>query len=360
MKLQRIITQRSILFAVRLSLILVIACENQKDLPRDSSIGQTGSVHKAVTKADQGDAPEKFKIYRQESSSSFHLSEWRELPKSNLSMGLGQIVKLMSDRTAERTSTSSQKLSELSLNFHFCHSDREGTYLMHKGNHSPALSWPQAPQDTDHLLLFLFDLDGYFPHIKAARHPLSKSSLMRDQRLPIILWANVNLDHNLNKLPEGFGSQSLKLQGKPFSSHYYGLSLSNDYTRIFSSDRLRGIYYDYDGPCIVKKDTLMQHRILALLIASPWSSEIISSELLQQAYQNSKFHEKTEADIFGDRSALFTKAPAWQILQAIITNPSSLDCKEKYVDCPKYNYSARLFMTVKRDTLLPLFTLESP
>ena len=110
----------------------------------------------------------------------------------------------------------------------------------------------------------------------------------------------------------------------------------------------------------MKRDPLIQHRILALLFASPWSSEITSSELLQQTYQTTSFHEKTTEDMLVDRSVLFTKAPAWQILKAIISKSSSLDCKEKYLDCPKYNYSARLPMTVKREPSLPLFTLESP
>ena len=133
MKPQSIITQRSILFAVRLSLILVIACETQKDFIQDYSIGQTVSELDVIANLDQGDMLKRVEINRQELSSSFHLSEWQELPKSNLSKGLGQIVKLMSDRMVEKIVISSQKLDELSLNHHFCHSDSEGTYLMHKG-----------------------------------------------------------------------------------------------------------------------------------------------------------------------------------------------------------------------------------
>ena len=285
-------------------------------------------------------------------TNTFRLNAWRDLPKDSLVQGLEQILKTLDHSFKDDSSGGSDhQIKHLSLIHHFCHSDRDGTYLMNKGNISPALSWPVPPQNTDHLLLFLLDLDGYFPHLKANHHPLWNSSLSSGQRKPMLLWANANLDRNLSELSEGFGSRVLKLKGKSASSDYYGLSLCNDYTQILVSEPVRGVYYDYDGPCISKKDMKSQHRILALLIASPYASEIQFSKRTQLAYQ--------KALNLSGNVAMFEKMPAWQVLKAIFNRSRVLDLKKDDPLTQKYFYSAALLRTIKVDAQAPLFKLSN-
>ena len=324
-------------FALTLGIMSVLACQQDKS---SISIVQPDKVTVRI------------KTEPKRLTHSFRLNTWRDLPKGNLVQGLEQVLNDLDHFYKDDSpSAYNHQIKHLSLIHHFCHSDRDGTYLMNKGNLSPALSWPVPPQSTDHLLLFLLDLDGYFPHLKANHHPLWNSSLSSGQRIPMLLWANANLDRNLSELPEGFGSRVLKLKGKSASSDYYGLSLCNDYTQILISEAVRGVYYDYDGPCISKKDMKPEHRILALVIASPYASEIQFSKRTQLAYQKN-------LSISG-HVAMFEKMPAWQVLKAIFNRSRPLDIKKEDPLTQKYFYSAALLRTIKVDAQTPLFKLTN-
>lgn len=308
--------------------ILTIACQ------QDQSLTIKASPEKEI---------DKLRVKSESTSSLFKLGKWQELPRSNPTQDVRQIINNLSESLSKRALNHTDEYSQtLGLRQHFCHSDPDGTYLMSQGNYSPAFSWPSPPESTDHLLLFLFDLDSYFPHLEA-------ESDTTEQRFPMILWANANLDRNLKALSEGFGSRLLKLKGKQRSSSYYGLSLSNDYTRIFTSEPLRGIYYDYDGPCISKLDIRRQHRILALLIASPLPSEILFTQKAQLTYL------KSLSTLSQTKS---NKVPAWQLLEAILNRSSVLGQPKNSLIYPSYFFSATLIPTLKVDAETSLYKMK--
>ena len=116
---------------------------------------------------------------------------------------------------------------------------------------------------------------------------------------------------------------------------------------------MQGVYYDYDGPCIAKKDTRAQHRILALLIASPQPNDIKFSKKAQLAYQTvltlSQSAHVAHSEV----------TPAWQILKAIFNRRGILDPKKAITKNDKYYYSAALFSTVKVDGEASLFKLSN-
>ena len=169
-----------------------------------------------------------------------------------------------------------QKLMKRHL---LCDSDREGSYLMHFGDQSPALHLSAAPNRSDHLALFIFDLDAEPPQMKAM-HPQSNAKRNWRARVPRLLWAVTGLDRNLRFIPEGFGGVGLKLGGKSNNSSIEEVhQLANDYTEYFYSPYLRGQYYGYDGPCIRWDDPLRQHRILAIAISTDLTSAHIRSAL---------------------------------------------------------------------------------
>ncbi len=259
-----------------------------------------------------------FKSNKDQDNALVKLSSWQDLPQLELSEALSHIYQSVELTSAQKQKQGLMKQVKLSLKHHFCHSNNDGTYLMHQGNQSPSLSWPHPPSTTDHLLLFVLDLDAYFPHFNKVDHlvthvskePSQKKEENHSRSFPMVLWAKAGLDRSLLGLTRGFGSDGLKLKGKSQSSSYHGMSLSNDYTRIFISKALKGLYYDYDGPCILKHDPLRQHRVLVLLIASPNSADMQDVQQLKMSYNAP--------------SKSFRTAPAWQILNKIFTKNQQL------------------------------------
>jgi hypothetical protein len=151
----------------------------------------------------------------------------------------------------------------------FCHSNSDGTYLMHQGNQSPYLKFPPTLDNSDHLALFIFDLDA----LNTQQNRLN-TTVPDHAHTPFLLWGVDHLDRSLSHLPHGFGGSQLSLKGKARRHIYAGQSLLNDYTNWFYSAPLKGLYYGYDGPCITTADPIRTHRIFALLFALPSPSRL--------------------------------------------------------------------------------------
>lgn len=192
----------------------------------------------------------------------------------------------------------------------FCESDHEGTYLMRRGDLSPALSFDQAPDSSDHLALFMFDLDSEEPQVKKS-DPHQKDHALWENRKARLLWAVLGLDRNLRALPQSFGGEGLKLNGKAMPSTWGGtLQLVNDYSVHFFSPQLKGTYYGYDGPCIRWDDPLRHHRILILLFASPLPPSM-----------NSKVIKETLASLPSTHRSLLS----WRSFTEYILRDSNID-----------------------------------
>ncbi len=125
-------------------------------------------------------------------------------------------------------------------------------------NHSPHITWSDAPPGTQSFVLICTDHDA--PSVRDDANQPDRTVLYDLPRADFYHWVLVDIPADTRELPAGCDCEGVTARGKEVGPTPYGLRGINSYTSWFAGEpSMEGDYGGYDGPFPPWNDERVHH-----------------------------------------------------------------------------------------------------